>query len=263
MQHGVARRADATFNRRFEPHGTFDAESGEIIATALEAEIEALDHDGETRARPHRRADALTSICRWYLAEHDGASKRRRNQTRVSVVVDLTELTGTDTMLLADVRAEAAHAGRLSRATLQRLACDAKISRVLTDGTSQILDVGRSTRDVTTAQWNALVARDRHCTTPGCTMTPGFCEAHHIRYWSLGGPTNLNTHTTTSNENEPRDSALGHHDNTAARSRATSDVNGPTELQFGWWWQSRMALGGIVLLALFVIIGVIAVALAS
>ena len=89
------------------------------------------------------------------------------------------------------MRAEAAHAGRLSRATLQRLACDAKISRVLTDGTSQILDVGRSTRNVSTAQWNALVARDRHCTAPGCTMPPGFCEAHHIWYWALGGPTNL------------------------------------------------------------------------
>jgi hypothetical protein len=182
---------DKTFNHRFEPHGTFDAESGEIIATALEAEIEALKHDGETRPRPQRRADALTSICRWYLAEHDGVSERRRNQTRVSAVADLAVLTGADTVLLADVRAEAAHAGRLSRATLQRLACDAKISRVLTDGTSQILDVGRSTRNVSTAQWNALVARDRHCTAPGCTMPPGFCEAHHIWYWALGGPTNL------------------------------------------------------------------------
>ena len=182
---------DATFNRRFEPHGTFDAESGEIIATALDAEIEALKLKDDTRSRPQLRAEAFTSICRWYLAEHDGVSERRRNQTRVSVVVDLAALTGADTVLLADVRAEAAHAGRLSRATLQRLACDAKISRVLTDGTSQILDVGRSTRNVSTAQWNALVARDRHCTAPGCTMPPGFCEAHHIWYWSLGGPTDL------------------------------------------------------------------------
>lgn len=34
-------------------------------------------------------------------------------------------------------------------------------------------------------------------------------------------------------------------------------------LRFGWWWQSRIALGGIALLALFVIIGVIVVAVAS
>ena len=182
---------DATFNRRFEPHGSVDAESGEIIATALDAEIEALKQKNDTRSRPELRAAALTSICRWYLAEHDGRSTRRRNQTRVSVVVDLAELAGTNSELLTDVRAEAAHAGRLSRATLQRLACDCKISRVLTDGTSQILDVGRATRNVPTATWNALVARDQHCQWAGCTMAPGFCDAHHIWHWALGGPTNL------------------------------------------------------------------------
>ncbi len=89
------------------------------------------------------------------------------------------------------MRAEAAHVGRLSQATLERLTCDCKLARILTDGPSQILDVGRATRTVTTAQWNALVARDQHCTHPGCTRPPAYCDAHHIIHWTHGGPTNL------------------------------------------------------------------------
>ena len=48
-----------------------------------------------------------------------------------------------------------------------------------------------SQRTVTNAQWNALIARDHHCTQPGCTLGPAYCEAHHIQHWEHGGPTNL------------------------------------------------------------------------
>ncbi|MDQ1511270.1 MAG: hypothetical protein QOG50_3114, partial [Actinomycetota bacterium] len=88
-------------------------------------------------------------------------------------------------------RREATLFGRLSATTLERLCCDAKICRVITDGPSEILDVGRLTRTVPPAIWNALIARDRHCTAPGCDRSPEYCEAHHIWFWELGGPTNL------------------------------------------------------------------------
>jgi len=79
----------------------------------------------------------------------------------------------------------------LSRVTLERILCDCKVSRILTDGRSQVIDVGRATRTVGIALWNALVARDRHCTESGCVRGPGDCEAHHIVHWSKGGPTTL------------------------------------------------------------------------
>jgi hypothetical protein len=41
---------------------------------------------------------------------------------------------------------------------------------VITDGPSNILDVGWATRNVSNAQWNALVVRDEHCQEPGCTL---------------------------------------------------------------------------------------------
>ncbi len=109
----------------------------------------------------------------------------------MSVVVDIGALTGITDDLLAAMRCEAAHVGLLSRATLERLTCDCKLSRILMDGPSQVLDVGRATRTVSKALWKALVARDQHCSHPGCTRPPAYCDAHHIIHWSKGGPTSL------------------------------------------------------------------------
>jgi hypothetical protein len=33
--------------------------------------------------------------------------------------------------------------------------------------------------------------RDRHCRWPGCTLRASWCEVHHIRWYSHGGPTSL------------------------------------------------------------------------
>ena len=62
---------------------------------------------------------------------------------------------------------------------------------MITDGPGNVLDVGWATRNVSNAQWNALVVRDRHCQARNCTRGPSFCEAHHIWHWEHGGPTNL------------------------------------------------------------------------
>jgi hypothetical protein len=47
-----------------------DAESSEVVATALDAEVEALNRADERDRRPipERRAAALVAICRLYLA---------------------------------------------------------------------------------------------------------------------------------------------------------------------------------------------------
>ena len=46
-------------------------------------------------------------------------------------------------------------------------------------------------RLATPAQQTALAARDRGCTWPGCMTPPALCEAHHVIWWSRGGPTTL------------------------------------------------------------------------
>ena len=182
---------DATLDGRFEPHGSFDPESGDIIATALAAEMAVLRATHDERPAPQRRAEALTSICRWYLAQTDDGTQRRRGQPHLNVICDLNALQGITPSVFDTIRAEAAHASRLSRTTLERIACDCKLSRILMDGDSQVLDVGRITRTIPTPLWNALVARDKHCTHPGCDRPPSLCEAHQIIYWTQGGATNL------------------------------------------------------------------------
>jgi hypothetical protein len=88
-------------------------------------------------------------------------------------------------------RAELQDWGPVAPETARRLACDAKVSRVITDGAGQPLDVGRSTRVVPPALRRAATVRDRGCRFPGCGRPPGWCDAHHVRHWADGGETAL------------------------------------------------------------------------
>jgi Domain of unknown function (DUF222) len=56
---------------------------------------------------------------------------------------------------------------------------------------SQPLDVGRATRVVAPAQRTALTVRDGGCRFPSCDRPVAWCDAHHLRHWLHGGPTDL------------------------------------------------------------------------
>jgi hypothetical protein len=73
--------------------------------------------------------------------------------------------------------------GPISRQTALRLLCDCKVSRLITDGKSEILDLGRAVRTATDAQRKALAWRDGGCVYPGCDHPPWFCDAHHVKHW--------------------------------------------------------------------------------
>ncbi|MDQ0677138.1 hypothetical protein QFZ30_000520 [Arthrobacter pascens] len=79
--------------------------------------------------------------------------------------------------------------GPVAATTLRKIACDADIIPALLGTDGEILDLGRKTRLFTAAQRLALTARDQGCTFPNCTIPAPWCEAHHITYWSHGGPT--------------------------------------------------------------------------
>ena len=150
----------------------------------------AIAAANDERTPTQRRADALVRLCR--LALDRGEVGGSRNvKPHLTLVGDLETLAGSSPELVRDVRAEAAHVGRLSQATLERIACDCTLSRVITAGRSEVLDVGRATRTVSAALWKALVVRDGHCRAPGCDRPPGWCEAHHIKHWAHGGETSL------------------------------------------------------------------------
>ncbi|WP_461188850.1 HNH endonuclease signature motif containing protein [Arthrobacter sp. Z4-13] len=79
--------------------------------------------------------------------------------------------------------------GPVAAAALRKLACDADIIPAVLGTHGELLDLGRKARLFTTAQRLALTARDQGCTFPNCTIPAPWCEAHHITYWSHGGPT--------------------------------------------------------------------------
>jgi hypothetical protein len=80
----------------------------------------------------------------------------------------------------------------VSAAAARRWACDARIIPAVLDGDSVPLDVGRARRLFTPAQRRALALRggDR-CAFPGCDRPGSWCDAHHLRHWADGGPTDL------------------------------------------------------------------------
>ena len=87
--------------------------------------------------------------------------------------------------------AELDFTGPIPAERARQLACDAGISRIITAGASQPLDVGRRTRTVPTQLRRALAARDRGCKFPSCDRPVAWCDAHHRRHWADGGPTVL------------------------------------------------------------------------
>ncbi len=56
---------------------------------------------------------------------------------------------------------------------------------------TQPLEVGRATRVIQPAQRAALAVRDGGCVFPDCQRPLAWCDAHHLRHWVHGGPTDL------------------------------------------------------------------------
>lgn len=89
-------------------------------------------------------------------------------------------------------RSEIIGFGPVPVAAIERLLCTADISRVVTRGKSEILDVGRTFRLATNAQRRALVIRSGGtCEWPGCAISHTWCDAHHLTPWEDSGPTDL------------------------------------------------------------------------
>lgn len=189
-------------------HGLLPPEPAERLRVALDAldAPDGADVPPELRRdRGQRLADALDRLATVALerADVDGPGRR---VPQLTVTVDLATIAadladpaaapGDDRALAPD---DPAWAGLptghttfgvdLSPQAVRRLLCDAAITRVVLDGASLPLDVGRATRTWSTAQRKAAGARDRGCRGPACDRPPGWTELHHLHWWRRGGPT--------------------------------------------------------------------------
>jgi hypothetical protein len=170
--------------------GLLDPEGGEALLAALEAaeQPDSADDPAPVRSASQRRADALVTLATEALAGPEHESRRPRVSLDAVMTIRLPDGEPVD---LAAMRAELEHVGPVPRVTVERLACDCAVGRVIMNGKSEVLDLGRHTRLVTKAQRCALVHRDRHCAFPGCERPPRWCDAHHLTPWQHGGPTDL------------------------------------------------------------------------
>ena len=113
-----------------------------------------------------------------------GISNWKARRWAAAAVLDA----GDEAGMLADAEIEGATA--VARSVAERLVCDARIQVALTDRDDMVLGFTSTGREPSAAMLRHLRYRDRGCRFPGCG-TASFTQAHHIRWWSHGGTTNL------------------------------------------------------------------------
>ena len=174
--------AARTFGGATRLVGNWDATDGDIVMTALQAASKPFV--GDTRTAKQRRADAMVDICSRYLASGE-LPKSGGVRPQVLLRVDLGSVLGQP----GAKAAELTWAGPITGENARRLLCDASITRVITDGASQVLDVGRAVRSFTPAMRAALLTQWETCFWEGCTQPAVWSEGHHIEHWLDDGET--------------------------------------------------------------------------
>ncbi|WP_307875330.1 HNH endonuclease signature motif containing protein [Frankia nepalensis] len=170
-------------------HGTLDAEG----AAALRAALDPLSKPrplGETpedhRTVPQRRADALVEITQRVLGA-GALPLSHGTRPHIAVTTTIDALLG----MPGAVPATTGHGQPLSRATLERIGCDAHLTHILLSQEGTPLELGRTRRLIPPSLRRALEARDGGCAFPNCRKPAAWTDAHHIKHWAHGGPTNL------------------------------------------------------------------------
>jgi hypothetical protein len=152
--------------------GYLDSAGAAILRKALEP-LARKSGKGDHRKRKQRLADALIELA-------SGAKP-----AEVQVTTSIETLMG----LAGAPAAEMEWSLPLSARTVERMACDCNVVRVLLGADSAVIDVGRSTRVISPALRRALAARDGGCRWPGCDRQTSWCEGHHLVHWINGGET--------------------------------------------------------------------------
>jgi hypothetical protein len=192
---GFDRAVEEDFERRwlhvspmldgmFAIDGVLDQVGGAAVRTALDA-LCAPRGDEDHRSAGQRQADALVELTHHAL-DNGTLPKRRGVRPHVSVTTTLEGLKNELGAPAVDLELSVP----ISTKSLERICCDATISRVLL-ADSQVIDVGRATRVVSAPTRRAVRARDKRCRFTGCDRAVSWTTPHHILHWTRHrGPTN-------------------------------------------------------------------------
>jgi len=159
--------------------GRLDTEGGAILRTTLDRLMKPEKND--ERSFGQRQADALVELCR-----HGNHAEKGRSVPHLIVRTTVDTLAGTPGAPAGELE----WGGPVPAETVRRLACDAALTRIVGRGELDA-EITRATRTIPAATRRALEDRDRRCLGPNCTRRPAWCDAHHIQFWTDGGPTKL------------------------------------------------------------------------
>lgn len=206
-------------NTHWDEHGCLEIrarltpEQGALVIKAIEAAVESIVQTepseqseshalevakdtsagaypiNDNRQYPRRRADALVLMAEAFLKDTKVASSTDdRYQIVVHVDSDVLsqnvfeKATGEPDCYIDKQVA-------LPVETARRLSCSCKVVTALTRE-GEPLNIGRSSRAITTGIRRALAIRDGVCQFPGCDCQQHL-DAHHIVHWANGGETSL------------------------------------------------------------------------
>ena len=158
--------------------GQLDPEGGAVLLTAIEP-LARKSGAHDDRDLEQRNADALVE-----LAAGGGS------QAQINVTSSLETLRALPGASAADLELSLP----ISAKTVERLACDATITRIVLGSDSMVIDVGRAKRTISGPARKALHVRDGGCTWPGCERPASWTSGHHLVHWVHGGtnePPNL------------------------------------------------------------------------
>jgi hypothetical protein len=165
--------------------GQLDPIGGAALRTALEPLAQSMGQ-GDERCLERRQGDAVVELSLHSL-DAGLVPQHASQRPHLQVTTSLETLQGLPGSPAADLE----FSTPIAAVTVQRLACDANIARVVFGPDSVVVDVGRAARVVSGATRRALNARDQHCQWPGCERTASWSAAHHLVHWVQGGPTDL------------------------------------------------------------------------
>ena len=154
--------------------GVLDPVKGAEVRNALEP-LAQPSGEYDDRTRGQRLADAF----------HERVTHGQRLTLQVTATVETLKA------MAGAAGGEMEFSIPLSKDTVQRVACDCNVTRVLLGQESLAMDVGRSKRLVDGALRKALAVRDKHCQWPQCERPASWCDGHHLVHWVDGGETNL------------------------------------------------------------------------
>lgn len=162
--------------------GSLPEDAGAIFEAAINRLADQIGKDPLTGLYDPfdvRAADALIQLASQSLGSDSDAD-------RATVVVHVP----VDALATGLGAGELQNGPGLSVETVRRLACDARVEVVVEDISGIPVGVGRARRTVPAWMVRMLMHRDEGCRFPSCHHRR-WVHAHHIRFWSHHGPTEL------------------------------------------------------------------------